>query len=139
MRDLPPGPELLVLARDVLLNELLPLLPQESQLDARLVANSIAIAEREARAGDRMWQEVAQRLEALYSAIPKSGPITYCGGIGDDLENSELLRRFAHDLRAGRFEDSPSQEGEARLLLWRLTIAKLRCANPRFLTANGLD
>ncbi|MGC2202480.1 MAG: DUF6285 domain-containing protein [Stellaceae bacterium] len=138
MRDLPTGPELLALARDILLNDLLPLLPQESQLDARLVANSIAIAEREARAGDRTWQEVTQQLEALYSAIPQSDPL-HCGGVGGNLENSDLLRRLAHDLRAGAFEDSPSHEGEARLVLWRLTIAKLRRANPRFLTANGLD
>jgi hypothetical protein len=138
MRDLPTGPELLALARDVLLNDLLPLLPQQSQLDARLVANSIAIAEREARAGDRTWQEVTQQLEALYSAIPQSDPLPHCSGVAGNPENSDLLRRFAHDLRVGAFEDSPSHEGEARLVLWRLTIAKLRRANPRFLTANGL-
>ena len=52
MRDLPTGPALLALARDVLLHDLMPLLPQEAHLDARLVANSMAIAEREAMAGE---------------------------------------------------------------------------------------
>ena len=46
--DLPRGPALLALARDVLISDLLPLLPRDRQLDARLVANCMAIAEREA-------------------------------------------------------------------------------------------
>ena len=50
MHDLPHGPALLALARDVLVNDLLPLLPAERRLDARLVANCIAVAEREAGA-----------------------------------------------------------------------------------------
>ena len=51
MRDLPTGPALLALARDVLLNELMPLLPPTAHLEARLIANSMAIAEREALSG----------------------------------------------------------------------------------------
>ncbi len=64
MRDLPDAPALLTLARDVLLNDLLPLLPPERRLDARLVANCMAIAEREAVAGaaEAIWRE----LEGLY-------------------------------------------------------------------------
>ena len=48
VRDLPTGPALLALARDVLLRDLMPLLPEEAHLEARLVANSMTIAEREA-------------------------------------------------------------------------------------------
>jgi hypothetical protein len=48
-----------------------------------------------------------------------------------------LLRRFALDLRNGAFETYPSQERAARAILWRLTIARLREANPQFLAANG--
>ena len=50
MGDLPEAPALLALARDVLVNDLLPLLPAERRLDARLVANCMVIAEREAAA-----------------------------------------------------------------------------------------
>ena len=42
VRDLPTGPALLALAREVLLHDLMPLLPPEAHLEARLVANSIA-------------------------------------------------------------------------------------------------
>ena len=31
----------------------------------------------------------------------------------------------------------PTREARARAILWRLTIARLREANPRFLAANG--
>ena len=52
MGDLPEAPALLALARDVLINDLLPLLPPDRRLEARLVANCMAIAEREAAADD---------------------------------------------------------------------------------------
>src|SRR5579863_1658911 len=123
MRDLPTGPALSALARSVLLEELLPLLPRERQLEARLVAAAMAIAEREAAAGEAPSEWVADSLEQLY-------------GAGDlDLQ----LHRLAADLRQGAFESEEWRERGVRILLWRLTIAKLRAANPRFLAANGFS
>jgi hypothetical protein len=125
MRDLPTGPALLALARDVLLKELMPLLPPAAHLEARLVANSMAIAEREAISGAAPAQEVLHELEDFY---------------GDGREGDEgLLRHFARDLRSGAFEEGGNGERLARDILWRLTIAKLRYANPRFLNANGFS
>jgi hypothetical protein len=123
VRDLPTGPALLALARDVLLKDLMPLLPPKAHLEARLVANSMAIAEREAISGASPG--VLNELEGLY-------------GEGDEGEQL-LLRRFASDLRAGAFEEGEPRERHAREILWRLTIAKLRDANPRFLNANGFS
>jgi hypothetical protein len=125
VRDLPTGPALLALARDALLRQLMPLLPQEAHLEARLVANSMAIAEREAVAGEEHAQEILRQLEKLYG---ESGS----GELG-------LLARLAHDLRLGVLESSEPREHHAREILWRLTIAKLRSANPRFLNANGFS
>jgi hypothetical protein len=51
---------------------------------------------------------------------------------------TESAFSFARDLRAGAFEGEP-RERHAREILWRLTIAKLRDANPRFLNANGFS
>jgi hypothetical protein len=119
MHDLPEASALLALARDVLLNDLLPLLPAERQFEARLVANCMAIAEREAT-GSQIVDAAKRELEALYGT-----------------DDGELLHRFACDLRIGGFENSPEQARRARAILWRLTIARLRLANPRFLAANG--
>ena len=120
MRDLPSGPALLALARDILLNELTPLLPEERRADALLVARCMAIAQREAATGETSEHE----LRLFY-------------GAGTDTEG--LLGRLARDLRIGAFENSPDRELWARAILWRLTIAKLRQSNPEFLAANGFD
>ena len=120
MRDLPASRDLLALARELLLDELLPLLPPERERDARLIATSMAIAARETGAMD--WPaEIIALLNCFYGET-----------------NSDLLRRFAADLRNGALETSPSREQAARAILWKLTIEKLREGNPHFLAANGL-
>ncbi|HML11301.1 MAG TPA: phosphotransferase [Stellaceae bacterium] len=117
-RDLPTTRDLLALARETLLDELLPLLPPERERDAHLIATVMAIAVREAAAGG--WQaEIGQALKEFF------------GGSGS-------LVRLAADLRNGAFETSPSREKAARAILWRLTIGKLREGNPHFLAANGI-
>jgi hypothetical protein len=125
MQDLPRGPALLAHARDVLVNDLLPLLPPDRRLDARLVANCMAIAEREA-GPQEFLEAVRGELEALFGT----------GHVGNA---PDLLRRFARELRIGGYENSAERSAPARAILWRLTIAKLRLANPRFLAANGLS
>ena len=127
MPDLPTGQTLLALARDVLLNDLMPLLPEEARLDARLVANSMAIAEREAETADYLRKTITRNLEELYDSRAQGE------------QPKDLPRRFARDLRVGTFSSSEPLERRAREILWQLTIAKLRRANPRFLAANGFD
>jgi hypothetical protein len=165
MRDLPEAPALLALARDVLVNDLLPLLPPERRLDARLVANCLAIAEREAASDGPEWAGIIREVAILYrpespspprvagpplSRIAGEGPSHSEGGEGAgrseggkgaaaDSADPELLRRFARDLRIGDFANSPERMAPARAILWRLTIARLRLANPRFLAANGFS
>jgi hypothetical protein len=120
MRDLPSSPALLALAREVLLSELAPLLPEERRTDALLVARCMAIAQREAATGETPEHE----LRLFYGAVP---------------DTEGLRARFARDLRIGAFENSPDREVCARAMLWRLTVAKLRQSNPEFLAANGFD
>src|SRR5262245_11042196 len=117
MRDLPSGPALLALAREVLLSELVPRLPEEVRSDALLVARCMAIAEREAETGISSERELR----------------ILCGASTDP---DGLFARFARELRIGAFENSPNRELCARAMLWRLTIAKLRQSNPEFLAAN---
>ncbi|PWS37110.1 hypothetical protein DFH01_09565 [Falsiroseomonas bella] len=50
MLEKPDGPDLLATAREVLLKELLPALPPDKVFAARMVANAMAIAAREAQA-----------------------------------------------------------------------------------------
>jgi hypothetical protein len=121
MRDLPSGPALLALAHDVLVDELMPLLPEERRQDGRLVAKCIAIAMQEAEAPAEEERALLREIELL------------CG------QGVDALRRFAHDLRIGAFESSAPHDRAARAILWRLAVAKLRQSNPEFLAANGFD
>jgi hypothetical protein len=120
MHDLPTGPVLLALARDVLINELMPLLPEKRRPEAVRVARCMAIAAREAEASAEAGPAILREIETL------------CGRGVD-------LRRFARELRIGAFENSPDRDVSARAILWRLTVAKLRRSNPEFLAANGFD
>jgi hypothetical protein len=142
MYDLPGGPALLALAGDVLLDELLPLLPEERRLDALLVANCMAIAEREAEGVPEGL--ILRELQKFYDRAPHPGPPPHCGGGRDPRSGRvgampDLLRRFAHDLRIGAFENSQRCDRDARGILWRLTLVKLGLANPKFLAANGFS
>ena len=79
------APALLALARDVLLNELLPLLPPERRLDARLVANCMAIAAREAAADGALAEAIPRSWKCFTAALPSptqprgSLPLPQCG------------------------------------------------------------
>jgi hypothetical protein len=122
MRDLPASLDLLALGRELLLTELVPLLPPARERDARLIATVIEIVLREAQGED--WQQaIAAQVRQLYRS---------------DEAGDAGLHRFATDLRNGAFENSPSRAAAARAILWRLTIAKLRENNPHFLVANGI-
>jgi len=122
MRDLPSGAALLALGREKLLDELLALLPPERQL--RLVATAMAIAEREALAGDAPARDIFSALRRFY-------------GYAESAPDDGLLRRFAADLRAGVFAACEPRARAARAILWHLTIMKLREGNPQFLAENG--
>ncbi|MBV8737683.1 MAG: phosphotransferase family protein [Alphaproteobacteria bacterium] len=139
-RDLPPGPALLALARNVLINDLLPLLPVEHQLEARLIANCMAIAEREARQAAFGAEQIERELGSFYpSVLTRRPPAQISRADEAEVVDQSLLRHFAHELRIGGFENSPEREAEVRTILWHWTIAKLRLSNPRFLAANGLS
>jgi hypothetical protein len=119
MRDLPASRDLLALARELLLDELTPLLPPERRRDAHLIATVMAIVAREAT-GEGWQREINELLSKFYGE-----------------KKVEPLARLAADLRNGAFETSPSRAAASRAILWRLTIEKLREANPQFLVANG--
>jgi hypothetical protein len=154
MRDLPSSRDLLALARELLLDELVPLLPPERARDAHLIATTMAIAAREMAAGQEWLDDLGTILGEFYAGdiptptlprlrgreprAPTSDTPSSASEGGLGLGAEDLLVRFAADLRNGAFETSPSQEAAVRAILWRLTIDKLREGNPHFLAANGL-
>jgi hypothetical protein len=163
MRDLPTSLDLLALGRQMLLDELLPLLPPERHRDAHLLATVMAIVAREARNENGWREDISGLLRDLYGdgaeapeleaapapalagrqgrncAPPAAGGRGLSGSPGGSSGADRLQRRLARNLRNGAFETSPSRAAAARAILWQLTIAKLREGNPHFLAANGFD
>ncbi len=128
-RDLPGGAGLLALGREALLGDVLPLLPADRHRDVRLIATAMAIAEREALAGDAPARDIRDLLRHLYHGCV-AGSVA-----GEGLHR--LLRRLAADLRVGAFETCEARAAAACAVLWQLTLLKLREGNPQFLAANG--
>ena len=130
MRDKPTAAELLAIARQTLLGELLPNSPDAQRYNALMVGAAMAIAAREAEAGDRALVAEGEALAALYGEA----------GVADEpLEAAlgRLNRRFAADLRAGAFDAPGARQAAALRLLRQVTMAKLMECNPKYLEGEG--
>jgi hypothetical protein len=104
MLERPDAANLLDTARDVLLRDLLPHLPEAQRFHARMVANAMAIARREAAA------DTAPALAALHAAT----------GTTDD-----PLPRLAQQIRAGTHDPGTPAHDAVAAALRELT--RLRC------------
>lgn len=114
MLERPEGNDLLATARDVLLAEILPALPEEKRLAARMAASAIAIALRERQAMAEAWRgEIAHRLRAALGAPDAEG-------------EAALLARLAAEIRQGRHDPGTPRHAEIGAML--RDLARSRCA-----------
>lgn len=116
MLERPDAAGLLETAREVLLRELLPHLPESKKFEARMVANAMAIARREVAADAA---PVLARLRELLDA-PHAEP-------------DALLNLLAAEIRSG--ERDPGTPGHAAAAAALAELTRLRCSvsNPRAL------
>lgn len=106
--------ELLAAARAALRASLMPQLSGDGRYQAAMIANALAIAQRELELGPRTRAAEREALAAFYRA-------------GDD-SLAELRRRLCADLRAGRLP--VERRAELEELLTRLVDARLAISNP---------
>jgi hypothetical protein len=109
MLEQPDGADLLATARDVVLNTLLPALPEQHRFAARMVANALAIARREQAA------DAAPALAALRGALA-----------APDAPAAVLLPRLAAEIRAGAHD--PGTATHAAVVAALVALTRLRCA-----------
>lgn len=128
MNNLPEGTDLLEVARDALLAEVRPLLGDDAKYTAAMIANAMAIAAREAHAGEAPALAALARLSRLHGEPPR------------DLHGAALMealsaheRRVAADVRAGRYDANDERQGELLQHLRESVEAKLRISNPKAL------
>jgi hypothetical protein len=115
----PDANELLAIARQTLLDELLPQLPGNLRYQALMVANAMAIAGRECVEGEQAQAAEIQRLAELLEDAPAT--------------SADVHQALCRAIRQGRF-DTPGGEQE-RLLsaLSAITRARLSISNPKAL------
>jgi Domain of unknown function (DUF6285) len=117
MRDGPEGAVLLAIARATLLEEVLPAVPAEQVYAVRMIANAMAIAARELRAGE---DGGAARIFALYREAGMAAP------------EGDAERALASDIRAGRFD---GHRAALEAVLASQVDRRLALANPKLRTA----
>ena len=107
-REDPEGPSLLATARDALLQEILPKLSGTDAFNARMIANAMAIAAREAAQNDAWVAEMRATMQRLTG----------------DADAPD--RALAAAIRAGAYDPGSAHYAEATALLRE--AARLRCA-----------
>lgn len=115
----PDAKDLLAIARQTLLDQLLPQLPGNLRYQALMVANAMAIAGRECAAGEQARATEIEQLTALLEEAPAS--------------SADVPQTLCRAIRQGRF-DSPGVEQEHLLsTLSAITRARLSISNPKAL------
>lgn len=130
MRNNPDGPGLLHIARKTLLDELLESLPEERRHTLRMAANALAIAAREAEAGEADLVKELRLLGELYGE-----EVAQAAGASLRERIAKMNKRFARDIRDGIF-DGACEPGVHALLMDQV-CARLRISNPGYLRATN--
>jgi hypothetical protein len=107
-REAPEGPGLLATARDALLQEILPKLSGTDAFTARMIANAMAIAAREAAQDDAWVAETRTTMQRLTGATDAPD------------------RALAIAIRAGAFDPGNAHHAEVAAML--RNAARMRCA-----------
>ena len=129
MRERPTGGELLTIARNLLREELLPLLPEERRYDALMVANAMAIAARQIAFGDAPERRERQDLAKLLGET--------VAGAGAAL--GDLHRSLGAKIRRGAFDPGTPRHAAAHAFLLEVTVQKLRESAPNTLKKAGFE
>ena len=127
MGERPTAEELLAVARDTLLEEVLPKASPDLRYLLRMAANAVEIALRDLVGGEEADRQEAASAAALYGETG-TAPM----GTIPAARVQELNRRLAAEIRAGRF-DPPDREAALRRHLMRAASARTAISNPKAL------
>ena len=128
--DISDAADLLAIARETVLDELVPELPKAQRYAARMVANAMAIAAREHRLRPGAERNEAETLRRLMQDVNPS-PRVFVGV--DATDALPALRRGVRDaIRAGAF-DAPQREAALAAALLQIATAQVAIANPKAL------
>jgi hypothetical protein len=124
MNDRPTPLELIRIANETLMRDVLPDAKPGQLYPLRMIANALGIAARELEAHDKNATEETRGLNLLYNDSKNF----------DDLNTRN--RQFAQDIRRGAFEKDLALEAQLRQHLIVTARRKLAAAYPKGLQAN---
>ncbi len=125
MSNQPDAHNLLVTARQLLLDELVPVLDEQHRYAALMIANAIGIAAREITS-QAAEDDIGKALDAFLAGVGAGGEYW---SVSPEAALAQLIRH--------RKIPADGKSGEALTdLLMHLTCGKLRISNPKFLNAN---
>ncbi len=122
MHDHPTPLELIRIANETLVSEVLPHARAEQLYPLRMIANALGIAARELESSDRNAALETSGLDTLYSDAQPPHALHARNG------------QFAQDIRGGRFESNATQATALRQHLLATARAKLSAAYPKGLS-----
>jgi uncharacterized protein DUF6285 len=129
MRDQPTGDQLLETAREILREEVLPILPANKRYAALMIANAMAIAMRELRCGDRHDRA---ELTGLGEIFATAEPLQALSGAALASALDEGNRSLGQLIRSGG-----ADVGQAHAAVWRhlleATRNRVSISNPKYL------
>jgi len=134
MRERPTGEELLIIARQVLRDELSPFLPEERRYDALMIANAMAIAARQIEFGDTPERQEWQALADLLGETVKEDDATAVRGALCD-----LYCRLGVKIRSGELDPGMPSHDAVHSFLLDVAIQKLRESAPKILKNLGME
>jgi hypothetical protein len=134
MKDISDGKDLVAIARDALVKELLPLLTKEQRYVGLMIANALAIAIREDTSAADTEHGEAVRLSALLEASASAPASSDFRATPAALPT--LRREMCAAIRAGRF-DHGERSAALSAHLAITAAAWLAISNPKALRAAG--
>ena len=133
MRERPMGEELLAIARNVLLEKLMPLLPDDRRYDTLMIANAMGIAARQLAQGNDFSRYECHELEVILGTTETKAATKEEKG-----NPEELYRALCMRIRNGEFDPGTPGYEAAHEFLHRITAQRLRESSPKILEAAGL-
>jgi hypothetical protein len=128
--DISDAADLLAIARETLLDQLVPALPKERRYAALMVASAMAIAAREHRLAPGAERNEAETLRRLLRDVDPSPRVFVAVDATDALP---ALRSAVRDaIRAGAF-DEPQQQAALATALLQIATDQVAIANPKAL------
>ena len=117
MTQRPNAAELLQVAREQLLDELLPAMPSHLRYQTLMIANAMAIAAREYQSGAHLRVEEMTTLSSLLGR--------------DKLTLEEARALMASAIRTGQYDALDAKRESLALALKRITLSHLSISNPK--------